>query len=72
MCYWLQPEVLLVVPSILFHLSGWYLFGCTHRPMVVPIGHVNEYPTMHCFGNPRHTQSMIVYMIWTEYFWRFQ
>ena len=23
--------------------------------------HVNEYPTMHYFGNPRHTQSMIAY-----------
>ena len=23
------------------------------------IGHVNEYPTMHYFGNPRHTQSMM-------------
>ena len=33
-------------------------------------GHVNEYPTMHCFGNPRHTQSMIAYMILTEYFWK--
>ena len=25
------------------------------------IGHVNEYPTMHYFGNPGHTQSMIAY-----------
>ena len=24
------------------------------------IGDVNEYPTMHYFGIPRHTQSMIV------------
>ena len=23
------------------------------------IEHVNEYPTMHYLGNPRHTQSMI-------------
>ena len=36
------------------------------------IGHVNEYPTMHYFGNPRHTQSMIAYIILTEYFWKFQ
>ena len=36
------------------------------------IGHVNEYPTMHSFGNPRHTQSIIAYMILTEYFWKFQ
>ena len=32
------------------------------------VGHVNEYPTMHYFGNPRHTQSMIAYKILTEYF----
>ena len=34
------------------------------------IGHVNEYPTMHYFGNPRHTQSMIAYKILTEFFWK--
>ena len=27
------------------------------------IGHVAEYPTMHYFGNPRHTWSMVAYMI---------
>ena len=32
------------------------------------IGHVNEYPTMHYFGNPRQTQSMIASMILSEYF----
>ena len=32
------------------------------------IGHVNKYPTMHYFGNPGHTQSMIAYiMIFTNY-----
>ena len=36
------------------------------------IGHVNEYPTMHCFGVPRHTQSMRAFKILTEYFWKFQ
>ena len=36
------------------------------------MGHVNEYPTMHCFGIPRHTRSMIAYKILTEYFWKFQ
>ena len=35
----------------------------------VAIDHDNEYPTMHYFGNPRHIQSMIAYMILTEYFW---
>ena len=32
-----------------------------------PLGHVNEYPAMHYFGNPRHSQSMITYIILTEY-----
>ena len=36
------------------------------------MGHVNEYPTMHCFGIPRHTQSMIVYKILTEVFLEIQ
>ena len=31
-------------------------------------GHVNEYPTMHFFGNPRRTRSIMVNMILTEYF----
>ena len=30
--------------------------------------HVNEYSTMHYFGNPRHIQSMIAYIILPEYF----
>ena len=29
------------------------------------IGNVNEYPTMHHFGIPRHTQSIIAYVIFT-------
>ena len=33
------------------------------------LGHVNEYPTMHNFGIPRDTQSMVAYKILTEYFW---
>ena len=32
----------------------------------------NEYPTMHYFEIPRHTQSMIAYSFLTEYFWKFQ
>ena len=32
---------------------------------------VNQYPTMHFSGNPRHTQSMRSYVL-TEYFWKFQ
>ena len=34
--------------------------------MYISIGNVNEYPTMHYFGIPRHTQSMMAYMILTE------
>ena len=37
-------------------------------PRLVNIGHVNEYPTMHYFGFPRHTSSMIAYKILTECF----
>ena len=36
------------------------------------MGHVNNHPTIHYFGIPRHTQSMIAYKILTEYFWKFQ
>ena len=36
------------------------------------IGHVNEYPSMHYFGIPRHTQSIIAYTILTKYFWKSQ
>ena len=36
------------------------------------IGHVNDYPSMHYFGNSRHTQQMLVYKILTEYFWKLQ
>mgnify|MGYP001797712222 CR=1 FL=1 len=38
-----------------------------HSPMPAnQTGYVNGYPTMHYFGNPRHTQSMIAYKILTE------
>ena len=33
-------------------------------------GHVTEYSTMHYFGIPRHTKTMIAYKILTEYFWK--
>ena len=36
----------------------WSLGMCSR---LFQIGHVNEYPTMHYFGIPRHTQSMITY-----------
>ena len=37
-----------------------------------PIGHVNEYPTMHYFRSLGHTQSMIAYIIFPESFWKIQ
>ena len=40
--------------------------------LTLTIGHVNDYPTMHDFGNPGHIQSMIAYTILTEYFLKFQ
>ena len=32
----------------------------------------NEYPIIHYFGIPRHTQSMMASKILTKYFWKFQ
>ena len=56
--------------SLLFlTVVDWYFIK---KSGICQIGHVNEYPTMHCFGIPRHTQSMIAYKILTEYFWKFQ
>ena len=45
-----------------------------HRPAPSEpnaIVHVNEYPTMHYFGNSRNAESMIAYMFLNEYFWKF-
>ena len=66
-----HPELELGSPLHLLLISAAY--GCKlyewsltekkrlyHQSIV--IGHVNEYPTMHYFGNPRHTQSMVAYM----------
>ena len=36
------------------------------------LGRANDHPTMLYFGNPRHTLSMIAYLILTEYFWKSQ
>ena len=47
--------------------------NCAHYLQWMPrIGHVNEHPSMHCLGIPRHAQSMIAYKILTESFWKFQ
>ena len=54
-----------------------YLWGLWGQNWVVwpsalmVIGDVHNYPAMHCFGIPSHTQSMIAYKIFNEYFWKF-
>ena len=42
------------------------------KDIEISIGYVNKYPTMHYFGNPRHIQSMIAFLILTEFIWKFQ
>ena len=42
---------------------------CCSENKMMWIGHANEYPTMHHFGNPGQTQSIIAV---TEYFWKLQ
>ena len=63
---------------VYFHIF-WYLCLMNHANLkwfqcdnCMSTGHINEYPTMHYFGVPRHTQSTIAYKILTEYFWEFQ
>ena len=55
-------------------LSITYEAGCAYVPKTLnfPIGHVNEYPTMHYFGIPRHMHPNIAYENLTECFWKFQ
>ena len=50
---------------------GGGIYNYLHTDLA-QIEHIDEYPTMHYFGNPRPTQSMTAYMILTEYFWKFQ
>ena len=59
------------LPSADFLLSSLSSSPITTQPDKL-IGYVNEYPTMHYFGLPRHTQSMIAYKTLSEYFWKFQ
>ena len=63
-----QPHFYDNCKTMLFLVSSGYLRQLASSL----IGPVNECPTMHYFGNPRHTQSMIAYVILTEYFWKFQ
>ena len=48
------------------------LLGTQMFFLLTIIGHVNEYPTMHYLGIPRHTQSMSPYKILTEYLRKYQ
>ena len=60
------------LPVEVFQLKKLQNLDASHNEVRVVIGHVNEYPTMHYFGIPRHTHSMTAYKISTEYFWKFQ
>ena len=59
--------------TMLHHVvtNSFHVGPIPSESILLPIGHVNEYPTMHYFGIPRHTQSMIANKILTEYFWKF-
>ena len=50
--------------------DSWKTLGKS-KMLSFRLGHVNEYPTIHYFGNPKRTQSMIAYMILTEHSWKF-
>ena len=60
-----------IIPSVLESMNHLCLCSWAQSRIVTAKGHVNEYPTMHNFGNPRHPLSMRAYMILTEYFWKF-
>ena len=48
------------------------LYHCCSENKMMWIGHANEYPTMHHFGNPGQTQSIKSIIAVTEYFWKLQ
>ena len=67
----------LTQPRLLIEISQGHIYDMKQQwngtnKKCASIGQVNEYPTMHYFGNLRHTQSMIAYMILTEHYWKFQ
>ena len=43
------------------NVSDYCQTDVTSQTTKLLMWHVNEHPTMHYFGNPRHTQSMIAY-----------
>ena len=58
--------------SYLAHFGLQFYLSTSNPCLQCTLGRVDEYPTMQHFGNPRHIQSMMAYMILTEYFWKFQ
>ena len=49
-------------PSVIIWYISFNLLVMCEKPCAKgTIGHGNEYPTMHYFGIPRHTQLMIAY-----------
>ena len=65
----------LTQPRLLIEISQGHIYDMqqqwngTNKKCALT-GHVNEYPTMHYFENPRHAPPMIAYMILS--FWKFQ
>ena len=54
-------------PSVIIWYISFNLLVMCEKPCVIRTkGYVNGYPTMHYFGIPRHTKSMIAYNL-TEY-----
>ena len=56
----------LTQPRLLIEISQGHIYDMKQQwngtnKKCASIGQVNEYPTMHYFGNPRHTQSMMAY-----------
>ena len=76
-CSNFSPQVTLGI--LMFTFSIYIAVAIVHQSsmystvvLLMLKGNVNEYPIMHYFGNPRHTQSMKAYMILTKNFWKFK
>ena len=56
--------------DVLYEKKLIYMYICLKK--IISVGLYKQYPTMHYFGNPGHTQSMIAYKISTEYLREFR
>ena len=50
------------IPLVLFDVLHLFQTYWDKETSMMGIGHVNEYPTMHYFGIPIHTQSLIAFI----------